>query len=120
MLDFFFFVTVAMCILYMIMRFYIYQMLITFDLKNINIFKNALIFTALGIKRNLMALLGIMFLLLMNAGLILLLLPLGVTVTLILPLLYLLSFLGFIQTYCAFPVIDKYMIKPYENQDYRK
>ena len=95
------------------MRFYIYLMLITFDLKITKIVKNALIFTALGIKRNLLAVLGIALLVGLNLFLVIWLVPAGIALPLILPLLYLMGMLGFISTYAAYPVIDKYMIAPY-------
>ena len=44
------------------MRFYIYNLLITFDIKIFKLIKNSLIFSALGIGRNLLALFGIGFL----------------------------------------------------------
>lgn len=117
MLDFMYFAIFAIVIIYFIMRFYIYQLLITFELKNLKIIKNALIFTALGIKRNIMALLGIALLLAINLVLIMFTLPMGISLMLVLPLVYLMGTLGFISTYAAYPVISKYMIEPYENEN---
>ncbi len=111
--GFMYFVIFAIMFLYMIMRFYIYLMLITFDLKITKIIKNSLIFTALGIKRNLMAVLGIAALIALNFFLMIWLVPSGIALPLLLPLLYLMGTLGFITTYAAYPVIDKYMIAPY-------
>ena len=54
-MDVLFWILTALAILYLIMRPYIYMMMITFDMKIRKMFKNALIFSALGIKRNLMA-----------------------------------------------------------------
>ena len=116
-LDFMYFVIFAMVIVYTIMRFYIYQLLITFDLKITKIIKNALIFTALGIKRNLLAFLGMIILIALNAVLIIISLPSGFSVPLILPFLYLMGTVGFMTTYAAYPVIDKYMIAPYINNN---
>ncbi len=107
-----FFATTAIAIIYFMMRFYIYLMLITFDIKIFKIFKNALIFSMLGIWRNLLATLGIG--LLVGIHLVsLLLLFVGQSVQLIIPLLYLLPTTAFMATYAAYPVIDKYMIAPY-------
>ena len=111
--SFMYFIIIAILFLYIIMRFYIYLMLITFDLKIIKIIKNALIFTALGIKRNILAVLGILLLLGLNLFLVIWLVPSGIALPIILPLLYLMGTLGFISTYAAYPVIDKYMIAPY-------
>ena len=112
-LDFMFFTISALAIVYIIMHFYMYQLLITFDLSSFKILKNSLIFTILGIKRNIMAILGIVVLAAIHIALILLLLPLGIAIPLVLPLVYIFSLVGFITTYAAFPVIDKYMIQPY-------
>ena len=94
------------------MRFYIYLMLVTFDMKMRKIFKNALIFTVLGIKRNLMALLGMILLLAISIALIFLLVPLKIYAVILLPFLCILGFSGFMYTYAAYPVIERYMIAP--------
>ena len=107
----------AIGLIYLVMRFYLYNMLITFDLSSFKILKNALIFAVLGIKRNVMALLGIIVLLLLHAALIILLLPIGVSIPLVLPFVYILAMLGFIGTYAAYPVIDRYMIAPYQAEE---
>ena len=99
------------------MKFYIYQLLITFDLKNFKILKNSLIFTALGIKRNLMAFLGLIVLFALQIALIFLALVYGLTVFIVLPFVYILALIGFITTYAAYPVIDRYMIAPYANEN---
>ena len=86
-------------------------MLITFDIKIKKIFKNALIFSVLGVGRNLMSLLGIAVLIALNVGLLLILWPLGVVVPLIFPMIYLLPSINLLITYGAYPVIEKYMIE---------
>lgn len=111
MLDTFYIVTCGLCIIYFFMRFYIYLMLITFDIKISKIFKNALIFSVLGVGRNLMSLLGIALLIALNIVLILIFWPLGIVVPIILPLIYLLPSINLLISYGAYPVIEKYMIK---------
>jgi len=76
------------------------------------IFKNALIFTVLGIKRNLLALVGILLATALAIVPIVLFLPMGLGVALVLPFIYYLGVCGFISTYAAYPVIKKYMIDP--------
>ena len=98
----------AIAIIFLIMRFYIYLMAITFDMKITKIIKNALIFVMLGIKRNLLAILWIAVLLGINLLVLTWFLPLG----LLLPLFYLVSFPMFTTAYAAYPVIQKYMIDP--------
>ena len=118
-LDVMFFFSCALLILYFFMRFYLYLLQITFHLSIRKILKNALIFTTLGIKRNLMGALGLIVLTAINAGFLLLMMPTGgvVGIGLILPLLHFLSFAGFIKVYAAYPIIDRYMIRPYQNPD---
>lgn len=110
LMDVMYVATIALIIVYLIMRFYIYLQLITFDLKTWKIFKNAFIFTALGIKRNVMAILGIIFMALLNLALVAIFLPLNIIIPLVLPLFYFLGYAGFITVYAAYPVIEKYMI----------
>jgi uncharacterized membrane protein YesL len=111
-MDVLFWILTALAILYLIMRPYIYMMMITFDMKIRKMFKNALIFSALGIKRNLMAALGILLLLGLHALLMILLLP-EVIITVIVPFVYIFAAVGFITAYAIYPVIDRYMIAPY-------
>ncbi len=117
--DVMYFAIFAIAIIYIIMRFYIYQLLITFDLSIIKILKNSLIFTVLGIKRNIMAILGLILLIVIHIIIIILFLSIGISIPLILPAFYLLALIGFITTYAAYPIIDRYMIAPYvkENQN---
>ncbi len=102
----------ALILIYAVMRFYTYLMLVTFNMKLGKIFKNALIFSIMGIKRNFMALLGILLLVAISALAIFYLVPLKVAVVIIIPALCLLAFCGFMYTYAAYPVIQKYMIDP--------
>lgn len=110
--NFMYILTVALIVMYIIFRFYTYLMVVTFDMKLGKVFKNALIFVVLGIKRNIMALLGLVLLTAFAAGLIVLFLPMGLGVTIVLPLIYYLGVCAFIYTYAAYPVIKKYMIDP--------
>lgn len=104
----------AIGVIYFLMRFYIYQLMITFEMKWTKILKNSLIFSILGIKRNLLAALGIILLVALNLLLVLLLLPFNITVPIFLPCFYLFSFTAFMSVYAAYPIIDRYLIKPYE------
>ena len=119
MYDLMFYGICALAILYFFMRFYLYLMLITFELSIRKLLKNALIFTTLGIKRNLMGFLGIALITALNISLFPLLgaTALGIAIPLILPLLYYLSFTAFTAAYAAYPIIDRYMIAPYINRD---
>ena len=110
-------ILVAVALIYILMRFYIYQLLITFDMKTIKILKNSLIFSILGIFRNLVGLVGIVVFLAIHLLLILWLLPMGIAIPLVLPFVYAPAVIGFITVYSAYPVIDKYLIAPYKNEE---
>lgn len=109
--DFLFFAICGVCAIYLLMRFYIYLMMITFDMKIRKILKNALIFSILGIKRNLMGILGMVVLVVINVLLILVCWPLNIVVPIILPFIYLMPSICLFKSYAAYPVIEKYMIK---------
>ena len=107
----------ALGLIYLVMRFYIYPMMITFDLSIKKILKNALIFVPLGFKRNFVGLLGIVAITGINAALILPSLRVGFALPLILPLFYLPAFAGFIAAYAAWPNIQRYMIDAFDHND---
>ena len=115
--DLMYWAIIALAILYFFMRFYIYHLQITFELSIRKILKNALIFTTLGIKRNLMALLGIVALTTIAVALVALtislfgmnLLPIPVMLT----LMIFLAATAFMTSYAAYPIIDRYMIAPF-------
>ena len=112
-LDFMFFALCAVVLIYMFMRYYMYLILVTFNIKTLKLLKNSLIFSILGIKRNLLSFFAVFVVLLLNAALIVLFWSVGiawVAIPLILPLIYLLPTLKFFKTYGAYPVIEKYMI----------
>ncbi len=110
--NFMYAMTIALICLYLVFRYYIYLILITFNIKLTKAIKNSFIFTVLGLKRNLLAFFGILLLTVLAVVLIMLLLPIGAGVVLVLPLIYHLGVCGFISTYAAYPVIQKYMIDP--------
>ncbi len=110
----FFGVMVVIAFTYAIMRYYIYIQLVTFDLSIWKMFKNAFTFVVLGIKRNVLALLGMALAAALEFALFMtFLMPVGI----ILPLLILVSFVNFAGVYAAYPVIKKYMIDPYYVSD---
>lgn len=116
MLDVMYVATVAIIFIYFTMRFYTYMQLITFDISLWKILKNSLIFTALGIKRNVVATLGLIVIVAVNVVLTMLLFPLKIVLPLILPLFYYIGTSFFIKAYAAYPVIEKYMIDPVVNK----
>lgn len=111
--DVMYFIILLLILFWVMMRFYIYNLLITFDIKIFKLIKNAFIFAILGFGRNILAVLGIAILIVLHAFLIWILLPVGVSVPIILPFFYIFAATAFMGTYAAYPVIDKYMIAPY-------
>lgn len=104
-----FWLAIVISVLYVIMRFYMYILLVTFDLKIKKIIKNSFIFTLLGFKRNIVAFLGIVALILINYYLYIFVPPIGF----IFPFVFLFAWSAFIAAYAAFPIIKRYMIDPY-------
>lgn len=101
---------VVIFLYYAMMRFYVYIMVVTFDLKIRKIIKNALIFALVNIKRNLAAIVGIIVLYLFTYFLMLVFFPLGIMV----PFVILFSGSAFMGTYAAWPKIKELMIDPLE------
>lgn len=103
-------------IVYFFMRYYIYVQMVTFKLSLFKILKNSLIFSLLGIKRNVLALLGIAFIVLLEILFLLslggILLPLAVA----LPLLIFISLMAYIKVYAAYYKIKTVMIDPYVDE----
>ncbi len=107
---------IVLFVLYFFMRFYIYVQMVTFKLSVFKILKNSLIFSLLGIKRNIVAFLGIL------GGIILeivfvfslggILMPLGVA----LPLIMMFSTFAYMKVYAAYFKIKEVMIDPYVEQ----
>ena len=107
-----FYISLAMLILWFYMRFYMYILLVTFDLSIFKILKNSLIFSIIGFKRNFMATLGILVLVLLNYMVFVYVQPLGI----VLPMVLTLSNGAFMSTYAAYFKIKEIMIDPYENE----
>lgn len=107
-----YFMSFGLILIYFFMRMYIYPMLITFDLSIFKTFKNALLFTVLGIKRNLMCLLGTALVVFFNLLIYFTFIPIGI----ILPFIITIALCNYLSVYCAYPVIKKYMIDPYYSE----
>ena len=63
----------------------------------------------MGIKRNLMAILGILIVVFVNFTLYYLVPSVGI----LMPFIWTFSFSSFISAYCAYPIIKRYMIDPH-------
>ncbi len=108
-----FYANIAILVLYTIMRFYIYLMLITFDLSTFKIYKNAFIFAMVNGGRNLVALLGIAAMVILTYAILAIFLPLGILI----PMFIMISSGAFMGAYAAWPKIKEVMIDPYYVSD---
>ena len=104
-----FFMSIVMLVLYMFARMYIYPMMITFELPFGKLIKNGVFFALLGIKRNLMALLGCVIIAAIEFVLFAIYPPIAV----ILPFVIVFGLVGYMGIYCAYPKIKEVMIDPY-------
>lgn len=111
--DFFmqmsFYVVLFFTLMYYVMRFHMYLILVTFDLKTSKLLKNAALLTFLGWKRSLLCLIASALTILISVYLYALLPFFG----LLLPFVFTFGILIYIGVYATYPVIDKYMIEPY-------
>lgn len=109
----FFWTSVVIMVLYFFMRYYMYVQMVTFDLTIFKMFKNALIFSLVGMKRNILALLGMVVCIALEIlfifGLGSLLLPIAVAA----PLAILFSLFAYMKVYAAYYKIKELMIDPY-------
>ncbi len=105
-------VILALAVIYFFMRFYVYQMMITFDLKFTKILKNALIFTAVGLPRNMIMVAWMLLFIIVNVLLFWLLGYLNMSViAVMIAVFYIFGTGAILSAYSAYPVIEKYMIK---------
>lgn len=104
----FMYVNMLIFALYTIMRFYIYILLITFDLSIWKIIKNSLIFTLLNFKRNIVAFIGIFLAAALTWTLFTLFVPIGV----VLGISLLFSSCMYFGAFAAYPKIKEIMIDP--------
>ena len=105
---------IILFVLYFFMRSYIYIQMVTFKLSVFKMIKNALIFSLLGIKRNILSLIGCAILIVLEImflfGLGGLLMPLAIG----LPLLMMLSTMAYMKVFAAYFKIEEVMIIPYK------
>ena len=95
-------------VIFIVMNFYFHLILITFNLKLTQIYKNSLLFVFLGLKTNIItvAIVGVLAFLLYRFF--------PFTIIFIIPLA--ISTIGFIITFNTYPLVKKYMIDRYYEQ----
>jgi uncharacterized membrane protein YesL len=96
-------------VIFLFMNYYIYVMIVTFDLKLSQIYKNAFIFAVMGLGRNILV--TIVLLVLIYAHWVFALPSL-----LLIPFISL-SFAGLLLNFAVWPMIKKHMIDPYQQSD---
>lgn len=106
-------ISIFIAVFYLFARMYLYPMLVTFKISTRKLFKNAFIFSVVGLKRNFMGLLGVVAVILLNYAILELYMPIGI----ILPFILSLGIIVFTMTYAAWPKINEIMIEPYYNED---
>lgn len=111
-----FWATVCLVVLYFFMRPYIYVQMVTFALPVFKMFKNALLFSMLGLKRNIAALLGNLILILLEILFIFgaggILISIGVA----LPLAIMFGVMAYMKVFAAYFKIKEIMIDPYKQE----
>lgn len=108
-----FFVNIIILCLYVMMRYYMYLLLITFDLSTWKIIKNSLIFTLYGFKRNIVAFIGALLVIGVEYLLLSIYFPLGI----LFPFTVFFSVPMFFGAFAAYPKIYDVMIKPQEKNN---
>ena len=111
--SFLFGAMLIVAMLYVMMRSYMYILLVTFDLPIRKILKNSFIFALLGFKRNIVAFLGGALVWVLDYMIMTVMFPVG----LVLPVIFLISLTTFMGIYAAYPKIKEVMIDPYYVSD---
>ena len=103
-------------IAYFFMRFYIYVQMVTFELTLFKIIKNSLIFVLVGLKRNVVAFVGIIAVFFIEIMLLFgtggLLMPFAVAI----PLAVMFSSCAYMKVYASYFKIKEIMIDPYQDE----
>lgn len=101
-------ICIAVLVAFVVMNFYFHLIMITFDLKLGQIYKNSLLFVILGLKTNIitLAIVGVLSFLLYRYF--------PFTIVFLIPIAV--STIGFIITFNVYPLVKKYMIDRYYEQ----
>jgi len=106
-------ISILVALLFLFSQYYIPVMIITFDLKLKQIYRNAIIFAFLGLWRNLMLTVIFVVLIFANYVAFFIQMPLLVMIAIVLILLIAFSFVSFLTNFTVYPLIEKMIIKPY-------
>lgn len=100
------YVAIVVALLYLVMRNYIYLMIVTFKIKFLPIIKNAALFVILNFGRNIFTLLGLLAVVFLSTGF-----------TLFCMAIFSFAVARIIETFNANPAIDRYMLKPLKKKE---
>lgn len=120
--QWFYYIPLWMCVVialvFLFAQYYLPVMFVTFDLKFTHAYKNAFIFTAAGLGRNILitVILAALIITLLNVPL----LNITLLVYILLFLFILFSFISFLINFTVYPVIDRYLIQPYNRMQEEK
>lgn len=106
-------ISIFAAVFYLFARMYLYPMLVTFKISTKKLFKNAFIFSIVGLKRNFLSLVAIVAVIFINYFILELYMPIGI----ILPFILTIGIIEFTMTYAAWPKINEIMVEPYYNED---
>ena len=109
----FMYMSLFLMVLYIMMRFYLYTVMITFKLSIFKIIKNSFIMAVLGFKRNILAFFGVFALIYISLMFFFAIPSMGI----MLPVIITISLGMFMCGYASYPVIKKYMIDPFYSDD---
>ncbi len=108
-----FFCSLVTFMVYMFMRFYMYMVMVTFDMGFFKVLKNSFIFAILCIGKNLLAFIGMALVVFITMLFATFYTPIGVVLILVLDF----GVCSFMATYVAYPQMKKYMIDPYYDEN---
>ena len=103
------------CLLFIFSQYYVPVMIVTFDLNMRQILKNSLIFSILGIWRNL--LLTLVIAAFAVAFYLSQIMALTITIAVVLVIFLMFSLVSFIINFAVYPLIKKMMIDPYKDRE---
>lgn len=109
-----FWLCIVVAVVFLFAQYYIPVMFVTFDLKFVQVYKNAFIFVLAGFGRNI--LLTAIFALLIVGFLFIPVMPLTIMLLFLLVVFFLFAFISFLINFTIYPVIDQYLIQPYQRK----
>lgn len=105
---------IVFSVVFLFAQYYLPVMFVTFDLKFGQIYRNAFIFVFVGFGRNF--LITLILAALVIAILLIPIMPLTVMIFLLLVVCLLFSFISYLINFTIYPIIDQYLIQPYNRK----